>query len=277
MVSDDLPMSSSSSSSAPQSITLTEAAQVQLVSDSSESSSSNTDTDNITMPPKTKTNATTTSKTDRVVLVGEDDQQPSLWATAEELKKMLDVIETEIMPLTEQGVGAGNKVFGAAILRPDLTCDVASTNAETDCPIFHGEVKCIVDWSTKTPAVERGPRAQSGVFLTTHEPCCMCVSSILWAGFRRIFYFFPYETTTAQGIPHDIQTMHELWGVNTYRKRNKYFASACIQDVIEALEDGDTKTALQSQSALLLRRYNELANTYHTEKVNNKNNSLVLG
>ena len=72
--------------------------------------------------------------------------------------------------------------------------------------------------SKKTPASERGPKAQSGIFLSTHEPCCMCISSILWTGFQRIFYFLPYETTTAQGIPHDINTMHELWGVDTYRK-----------------------------------------------------------
>ena len=105
----------------------------------------------------------------------------------------------------------------------------------------------------------------------------MCVSSILWAGFKRIYYFLPYETTTAQGIPHDINTMHELWGVNTYRKRNKYFASACIQEAIEALEEGTTKEALQKQSADLLSRYNELADNYHAEKADNKSNSLVLG
>ena len=212
-----------------------------------------------------------------VVLVSQDQQQPSLSATSEELKTMLDVIQKEILPATEKGVSNGNKVFGAAILNADLQCEIASTNAETDCPIFHGEVKCIVDWSHQTPSAERGPRALNGVFLATHEPCCMCVSSILWAGFKRIYYFLPYETTTAQGIPHDINTMHELWGVNTYRKRNKYFASACIQEAIEALEEGTTKEGLQKQSADLLSRYNVLADKYHAEKADNKSNSLVLG
>jgi len=217
------------------------------------------------------------SMTEGVVVVGEELQQPALSATPEELKAMLDVIEHQILPETEKGVAIGNKVFGAAILNSDLECEIAATNAETDCPIFHGEVKCIVDWSKQTLPHERGPKAQSGVFLATHEPCCMCVSSILWAGFRRIYYFFGYEVTTAQGIPHDINTMHELWGVNTYRKRNKYFASSCIRTEIDALEEGPTKEALQKQSAALLKRYDELANTYHSEKANNKNNSLVLG
>eukprot|EP00531_Pseudo-nitzschia_arenysensis_P011037 CAMPEP_0116125190 /NCGR_PEP_ID=MMETSP0329-20121206/5678_1 /TAXON_ID=697910 /ORGANISM="Pseudo-nitzschia arenysensis, Strain B593" /LENGTH=218 /DNA_ID=CAMNT_0003619213 /DNA_START=187 /DNA_END=843 /DNA_ORIENTATION=- len=217
------------------------------------------------------------SNTDGVVLVGEAEQQPALKANAEELKGMLDVIENEIMPQTETGVGIGNKVFGAAILSQDLKCEIASTNAETDCPIFHGEVKCIVDWSKQTPPDQRGPKAQTGVFLSTHEPCCMCVSSILWTGFRKIYYFLPYETTTAQGIPHDINTMHELWGVNTYRRRNKYFAASCIQDLIRELEEGDTKEALLKQSADLLQQYDDLANKYHSEKANNTKNSLVLG
>lgn len=35
--------------------------------------------------------------------------------------RLLDVIENDILPLTEQGVAAGNKVFGAAILK-NPTC-----------------------------------------------------------------------------------------------------------------------------------------------------------
>ena len=131
--------------------------------------------------------------------------------------------------------------------------------------------------SKKTPASERGPKAQSGIFLSTHEPCCMCISSILWTGFQRIFYFLPYETTTAQGIPHDINTMHELWGVNSYRKQNKYFASACIQKIIEDMEESGEKKDLQEQAERLLLRYNELSQKYHKEKTDNKRNSLVLG
>ena len=105
----------------------------------------------------------------------------------------------------------------------------------------------------------------------------MCVSSILWTGFQRIFYLLPYETTTAQGIPHDINTMHELWGVNSYRKQNKYFASACIQKIIEDMEESGEKKDLQEQAERLLLRYNELSQKYHKEKTDNKRNSLVLG
>ena len=38
---------------------------------------------------------------------------------------------------------------------------------------------------------------------TTHRP--------------RIVYLFPYESTRDQGIPHDLQIMHELWAVERYQ------------------------------------------------------------
>lgn len=211
------------------------------------------------------------------VVIDDDAKRPPLEATSTQLKSMLDCIEHEIMPITEKGVAAGNKVFGAGILRPDFTTLYVDTNTETTCPIFHGEVATIYNWSQQTPPEDRGPVAQSSIFLSTHEPCCMCVSSILWAGFNKVYYFFPYSITADQGIPHDINTMHELWGVNTYRKQNKYLSSACIMDLVDGVSDDDPlKAQLLEQQQRLLQKYDVLANKYHTEKVHNKNNSLVL-
>lgn len=207
-----------------------------------------------------------------------DKPRAPLTATAGEIKAMLDAIEKDILPQTEASVSDdGNKVFGAAILNPDFTCSVAATNSETDSPLFHGEVKCIYDWSKCTKSSERGPLAQSSIFLCTHEPCCMCVASILWSGFNKIYYWLPYATTTAQGIPHDIKTMHELWGVKGYRRQNKYFSAAGLLDLIEQVEDKDAKNNLISRSANLLEKYNKLSDQYHREKADNENNSLVLG
>ena len=93
---------------------------------------------------ETPTPITTTG--DRAQGVILDMEKPQLRATPAEIKRMLDIIERDILPQTECGVHEGNKVFGAAILRNDLSCDMASTNCETECPLFHGEVKCIYDW-----------------------------------------------------------------------------------------------------------------------------------
>mmetsp|Transcript_53493 Transcript_53493/g.130237 ORF Transcript_53493/g.130237 Transcript_53493/m.130237 type:complete len:230 (-) Transcript_53493:589-1278(-) len=211
------------------------------------------------------------------VVIDLDAKRPPLTATSGQLKSMLDCIEDEILPITEKQVAAGNKVFGAGILKPDFSTLYVDTNTETTCPIFHGEVATIYNWSQQTPAADRGPVAQSSIFLSTHEPCCMCVSSILWAGFNKIYYFFPYSITADQGIPHDINTMHELWGVNTYRKQNKYLSSSCIMELVDSLpEDDPLKSTLVEQQQRLLKKYEVLANKYHSEKANNKNNSLVL-
>jgi tRNA(Arg) A34 adenosine deaminase TadA len=212
------------------------------------------------------------------VIIDKAAEQPPLTATAAQLARLLKCMHDEILPITTKQVAAGNKVFGAAVLDQDFKTVLAGSNQETECPLFHGEVKVIFEWSQKVPAAERGPAAKRSVFLATHEPCCMCISSIVWAGFSKCYYLFPYAVTAAQGIPHDINTMHELWGVQTYRKVNKYIATASIMELIEQLdEDSEEKKALQDQVERLIADYDALSNKYHSEKADNKNNSLVLG
>jgi hypothetical protein len=92
-----------------------------------------------------------------------------------------------------------------------------------------------------------------------------------------VFYFFPYESTTSQGIPHDINTMHELWGVNSYRKQNKFLSTACIMDLIDNLGDGKEKEELKAMKDDIIKSYDELSLKYHKEKLTNTDNSLVLG
>jgi tRNA(Arg) A34 adenosine deaminase TadA len=175
---------------------------------------------------------------------------------------LLAVIQTDILPLTRAKVATGSKMFGAAILDHHLRLVHADTNDETTCALFHGEVKCIYAWSrTVATASDRREIARTAIFLSTHEPCCMCISSILWCGFHTVYYLFSYETTAAQGIPYDIETMHELWGVNTYRKQNKYLTSVCLLDCIAALDDDDdiAKTELQQMAAALMAEYDQVS------------------
>jgi tRNA(Arg) A34 adenosine deaminase TadA len=40
-------------------------------------------------------------------------------------------------------------------------------------------VNLINEWSKVTDAAKRGPMAQESIFLSTHEPCCMCIRQVL--------------------------------------------------------------------------------------------------
>lgn len=209
-------------------------------------------------------------------VIKQNNNKSTLKASPENIKKMLSVIEEEILPKTQEGVQEGNKVFGAAILNSSYNTVYASTNNEIKCPLLHGEVNTIFEWSKLIPSSERGSAAQSSVFLSTHEPCCMCISSIVWAGFSTVYYFFPYSVTADQGIPWDIETMHELWGVDSYRKENKFCKTACLIDLIQDLDDSKKKEELLEMAEKLKAAYNQLSKRYHNEKKDNVNNNLVL-
>merc|ERR1712196_301792 len=112
-------------------------------------------------------------------------------ATPEMVRRMLSVIEKEVLPKTAKGVDKGNKVFGAAILdgrdAENVPTVIADTNHETLCPMYHGEIYTIKQWSEKIPASER-PAPADSIFVSTHEPCCMCISAIVWTGFKKVCY-----------------------------------------------------------------------------------------
>lgn len=202
---------------------------------------------------------------------------PPLMADAPMLKRMLDVIEQEVLPKTEIGVAEGNKVFGAAVLNDvdGYPTIIAETNHEMECPIYHGEVYTIKKLSDTIPQSDR-PTADKTIFLSTHEPCCMCVSSIVWAGYKKCFYLFPYESTKDQGIPHDLDIMYELWGVPRYQQRNKFFSAAGILDQIALVSDETTRLDLLEQVARISEKYTSLSDNYHTEKSHNPNNMLAF-
>jgi tRNA(Arg) A34 adenosine deaminase TadA len=95
--------------------------------------------------------------------------------------RFLDVIEHDIVPLTRAGVERGDKVFGGAILRKaDLSLVLAATNRETENPLFHGEISTLSAFFAL--AVSARPAPEDCLFLSTHEPCSLCLSAITWAG-----------------------------------------------------------------------------------------------
>mmetsp|Transcript_35574 Transcript_35574/g.107045 ORF Transcript_35574/g.107045 Transcript_35574/m.107045 type:complete len:249 (-) Transcript_35574:445-1191(-) len=177
------------------------------------------------------------------------EPRPPVQADEATISRVLDVIERDVLPMTRERVPAGDKVFGAAILDDKNETVVAATNRETACPIYHGEIRCIEDWA----ALPAKPAAGDSLFVATHEPCCLCMSAIVWSGFNKCVFLFPYETTRDQGIPHDLDIMYELWRVPRYQRRNRYCATRDIASLVAALPPGPRRAALEQRAKDLMR------------------------
>ena len=184
-------------------------------------------------------------------------------------KRLLDVIETEILPLTERGVAEGNKVFGAAILRKsDLSVVIAETNNELENPLWHGEVHALKRFYERAGDLD----TRELIFLSTHEPCTMCMSAITWAGFDNFYFLFSHEDSRdAFAIPHDLKILKEVFGLEPggYRRSNAFWHSASLAELIAAAPAED-HAALTVQDKAIRARYDTLSARYQSGKDDNR-------
>ncbi|MBO0141981.1 nucleoside deaminase [Agrobacterium sp. Ap1] len=182
--------------------------------------------------------------------------------------RLLDVIEHDILPLTQAGVAAGNKVFGAAILKKsDLSLVIAETNNELENPLWHGEVHTLKRFYEKTSGIS----TKDLIFLSTHEPCTMCMSAITWAGFDNFYSFFSHEDSRdAFAIPHDLKILKEVFGLEPggYRRSNAFWNSYFIADLVET-EQNPLRQQLREQTARIKQTYQRLSDSYQSGKGEN--------
>lgn len=181
--------------------------------------------------------------------------------------RLLNVIANDIVPLTQSAVSAGNKVFGAAILRKDdLTLVMAGTNNENENPLWHGEVHTLKLFY-ELPESER-PRTEDCIFLATHEPCSLCLSAITWTGFDNFYYLFGYEDTAATfNIPHDLKILQEVFDLDggNYKRENAFWTSHSITEIIAGLPSEEQKSLTERVSDLN-SVYSGLSDTYQQSK-----------
>jgi tRNA(Arg) A34 adenosine deaminase TadA len=186
------------------------------------------------------------------------------------IHRLLDVIEDDIVPKTAEGVAAGNKLFGAAILRKDdLGLVVAETNNEMENPLWHGEVHCLKRFY-EMPKAERVD-TRDAIFLATHEPCSLCLSAITWTGFDNFYYLFSHEDSRDSfAIPHDLKILKEVFTLDPggYRTENAFWRSYSIRRMVRDLPDAE-RQHLEARIDAIAATYDRLSDAYQSGKADN--------
>ncbi|MGK6316478.1 nucleoside deaminase [Neorhizobium sp. DT-125] len=186
------------------------------------------------------------------------------------LNALLGAIEEEIIPRTTLGVEQGNKIFGAALLKKaDYSVVLAETNNEIENPLWHGEVHTLKRFY-ELPA-EMRPSPSELIFLSTHEPCSMCLSAITWSGFDNFYYFFSHEDSRdAFAIPHDLRILKEVFTLRPggYRRANAFWRSHSIKEMVQSAPS-PLRRQLDARASMISRRYAELSEKYQRAKDGN--------
>jgi len=186
------------------------------------------------------------------------------------LDRFLEVFNNNILPLTFEGVDLGNKIFGAAIIKKDdYSLVVAGSNNETKNPLWHGEIHTLKKFYEIDKKMR--PNEKNCIFLSSHEPCSLCLSAITFSGFDNFYYLFPYESTSDEfNIPHDLNILKEVFNIadGKYMKKNSYWKSYNINILIDELKDNNKKKLIDSFDEIK-KTYINLSNKYQSSKEKN--------
>lgn len=180
---------------------------------------------------------------------------------------LLDIFIDTLIPETEIAVQKGNKIFGAFIIKKsDLSIVITGTNNEITNPLYHGEISTLFNFFKI-----KNLNPKDYYFITSHEPCSLCLSAITWSGFDNFYYFFEYnDTKSSFHIPHDLNILQEVFNIQggEYNKVNGYWKSFSIIDQIKENEDSN-KHNLIKKIDKINQLYADLSTQYQDAKISN--------
>ena len=180
---------------------------------------------------------------------------------------LLDIFIDTLIPETEIAVQKGNKIFGAFIIKKsDLSIVITGTNNEITNPLYTGKISTIFNFFKI-----KNLNPKDYYFITSHEPCSLCLSAITWSGFDNFYYFFEHnDTKSSFHIPHDLNILQEVFNIQggEYNKVNGYWKSFSIIDQIKENEDSN-KHNLIKKIDKIKQLYADLSTQYQNAKISN--------
>ena len=180
---------------------------------------------------------------------------------------ILDIFLNYLIPETVSSVKKGNKIFGAFVIaKSDFKLIITGTNNEIVNPLFHGEISAIFNFFKLNKL-----NSKKYYFITSHEPCSLCLSAITWSGFDNFYYFFPHKETKSKfNIPHDLNILKEVFYINNgnYNKDNIYWKSFSILEEIKKLNNKE-KDSLSIKIENITKLYQNLSLKYQNSKISN--------
>ena len=187
--------------------------------------------------------------------------------TFKKYNKILDIFFNNLIPETKISVSKGNKIFGAFVLdKTDLSLVVTGLNNEIENPIYHGEISTIINFFKL-----RNLNPKDYLFISSHEPCSLCLSAITWSGFDNFHYLFHYEDTESTfNIPHDLKILKEVFKIDKgqYSKNNTFWQSYSILEEIKKLQNSE-KDKLLAKIKEINKLYEDISNNYQSAKNSN--------
>ena len=181
--------------------------------------------------------------------------------------KILDIFLNNLIPETKISVSKGNKIFGAFVLNKiDLSLVVTGVNNEIENPIYHGEISTIINFFKL-----RNLNPKDYLFVSSHEPCSLCLSAITWSGFDNFYYLFHYEETESTfNIPYDLKILKEVFKIDKgqYSKNNTFWQSYSIIEEIKELQNSETDKLL-AKIKEINKLYEDISNNYQSAKNSN--------